>query len=182
VEPRFWSLVMQPFLISPAINFTDIAVAMKQDPGRSPEEVMRSAHPFPIFERWVGDRAVRGASGSGSGCQGQSQGQAVLVAPHTQVIMFTADFKDSAMQWPVFGAGARACAGSVYASNLLQIMHTQLLPLPAFQPEKNHRFSGRHNDTSWSYTELIYFWKTVANVISSGSGKRVVATTTAATL
>ena len=52
-EPRNFSLVKQPFLISPAINVGDVAVALKRRPGSRLEDAMRDAHPFPIFERFV---------------------------------------------------------------------------------------------------------------------------------
>jgi hypothetical protein len=67
-EPRNYSLVMQPFLISPAINVGDVAVALKRRPGSRLEDAMRDAHPFPIFERFVEEdvyvdrRAGRGAT------------------------------------------------------------------------------------------------------------------------
>ena len=57
---------------------------------------MRRAHPFPIFERWVSkDVVVRGRTAVKAG---------------TQVMMFTADFRDADVAWPVFGAGPRVGA------------------------------------------------------------------------
>ena len=43
-QPRFYSLLMQPFLLSPAINIGDICVALKTHPSLSPEEAMRCVH------------------------------------------------------------------------------------------------------------------------------------------
>ena len=112
-QPRYYSLILQPFLVSPAINVGDIAVAMKANPKLSLDAAMRQMHPFPIFERWVEkDVVVRGK---------------VAVRANTQVIMFTADFRDSKTVWPAFGAGPRACAGTTLALGLLQAMHSQML-------------------------------------------------------
>jgi cytochrome P450 len=120
-QPRYYSLILQPFLVSPAINVGDIAVAMKSNPQLGLEAAMRQMHPFPIFERWVEkDVVVRGN---------------VAVKANTQVIMFTADFRGSKAAWPAFGAGPRACAGTTLALGLLQAMHGQMLGHPAFLPE-----------------------------------------------
>ena len=43
-QPRFYSLLMQPFLLSPAINIGDICVAFKTHPSLSPEEAMRCVY------------------------------------------------------------------------------------------------------------------------------------------
>ena len=59
-EPRYYSLILQPFIVSPAINVGDIAVALKLNPDLNLEDAMRDMHPFPIFERFV-KRDVKGA-------------------------------------------------------------------------------------------------------------------------
>ena len=150
-QPRYYSLILQPFLVSPAINVGDIAVAMKANRDLGLEAAMRRMHPFPIFERWVNkDVVVRGKT---------------RVRAGTQVIMFTADFKDSAANWPVFGAGPRACAGTTLALGLLNAMRSQLLGRPEFHPERGHRFSGRNNDGNTTIGEVWYFVKTVLPIV-----------------
>jgi len=58
-EPRYFSLILQPFLISPTINTGDIMCASKMcPPGATFDQVLRSFHPFPIFERWVDSPVV----------------------------------------------------------------------------------------------------------------------------
>ena len=74
-EARYYSLVMQPFLLSPAINLGDVAVAMHSNPTMTPEQAMRAAHPFPILERFVGAGGARLRDGS------------LVVPPNTQVVM-----------------------------------------------------------------------------------------------
>jgi hypothetical protein len=71
-EPRYWSLLMQPFLLSPAINLGDICVALKRFPDLKPEAAIRRAHPFPILERFVGEHGARRPDGT------------FAVAPNTQ--------------------------------------------------------------------------------------------------
>ena len=74
-EARYYSLVMQPFLLSPAINLGDVAVAMHSNPTMTPEQAMRAAHPFPILERFVGAGGARLRDGT------------LVVQPNTQVVM-----------------------------------------------------------------------------------------------
>jgi hypothetical protein len=154
-EPRFISLLLQPFLISPAINVTDIAVAMKRHPGLSLEDALRKMHPFPILERFLREDVL---------VDGR-----VAVRANTQAVLFTSDFCDAA--WPPFGAGPRACAGTAMAMALLRPMLTELVPLQRFQPETGHRFSGRHNDGTLTLAEALYFARTVGGVVL-GAGRR----------
>jgi hypothetical protein len=151
-QPQFYSLLLQPFFLSTAINFSDIAVAVKRHPGLSSEEAMRRMHPFPILERWVGKEPALFPDGS------------VAMASSQQVIMFTSDFASSSLSWPVFGTGPRSCAGSAFALPLVRLLRTELLPLGIFNPESNHLYSGRNNDSSWTMSELVYFCKTVFSV------------------
>lgn len=54
----------QPFIISPAINLGDIAVALQlAPPGTSPDAAVRDMHPFPIFERVVEKAILHPATG-----------------------------------------------------------------------------------------------------------------------
>ena len=150
-KPRYYSLILQPFLISPAINVGDIAVAMKANPELNLEAAMRQMHPFPIFERWVDkDVVVRGK---------------VAVRANTQVMMFTSDFRDSKTPWPAFGVGPRKCAGTTLALGLLQTMHSEMLKHPAFEPGRGHKYSGRNNDGITTPGEIWYFVKTVFPIV-----------------
>ena len=164
-EPRYYSLIMQPFLVSPAINVGDIAVAMKAHPDLALEPAMRRMHPFPIFERWVDkDVVVDGR---------------IAVRADTQVIMFTSDFANSKHLWPAFGTGPRACAGTSMALGVLNAIHQKMLGRPGFEPERGHKFSGRNNDGVTSRSEVWYFAKTVLPVVFGFGGEK---TTEAAAL
>ena len=77
--PQYYSLILQPFIISPIINTGDIMVAMKRCGVHiSLEDAIRLYHPFPILERYVtSDVLYKGK---------------VVVPAHTQIMMFTSDF------------------------------------------------------------------------------------------
>jgi hypothetical protein len=149
-KPRFYSLLMQPFLISPAINLGDIAVAMKLNPKLSATDAVRAEHPFPIFERFVGNSGVR------------RHDRSLAIKPNTQVIMFSMDFAGS---FPIFGAGPRSCVGASFAQPLINLIDEMLRPHALFQPQLGHRYSGRNNDSIWSLSESIYRIKKVASVL-----------------
>ena len=156
-EPRYYSLILQPFLLSPCINVGDVAVTLKAQPTLTLEEAIRAAHPFPIFERFV--RAdVKGADGR------------VAVKAGTQVIIFTSDLVGSDAVWPVFGCGPRACAGTNLALALMRPLHATLREAEAFQPARNHRFSGRNNDGAVSLAETLYFLRVVLPVVLFSRG------------
>ena len=146
-EPRNYSLIMQPFLISPAINVGDVAVALKRRPGSRLEDAMRDAHPFPIFERFVEEdvyvdrRAGRGATSS-CGPANALKPRRLAVKKNTQVIMFTSDFRGSDVPWPVFGAGPRMCAGTSAALGVLRVVASTLAAAgEAFAPEAGKKAS-----------------------------------------
>ena len=151
-EPEYYSLILQPFIISPSINVGDILVAVKlSPPGTSLEMAMRKYHPFPLFERYV-DHDI------------SIDGRNVLIKANTQVEMFLSDFKDSA-KWPLFGAGERVCAGRHLAMPLLKVLHTELTPLSNFDPSKNHLYSGRSNDDSLTVSQALFFLNTIGSII-----------------
>jgi hypothetical protein len=180
-ESDFYSIILQPFFISPMINTGDIMVGLIRNKLSSLpleremglEDAIRMFHPFPIFERFVTSDIL-----SKSGTR--------LVPSGTQVIMFTEDFNkfpahDSGhnfgekssgpFPWPIFGAGERACAGTHLALPYLRILKEQFtendtegnwITHDLFKPEVNHRYSGRHLDNQMhSLSELPYFIKTV---------------------
>jgi hypothetical protein len=155
--PQYWSLVMQPILLSPAINAGDIAVALKYMPGKNLDEAMRAMHPFPILERWVDRDIVHPRTSK------------LAVRKNSQVIMFTSDFRGSAYPWAVFGVGPRQCAGTQLAMAYLKALKEELADHAdakgRFVPEKGHRYSGRNNDGTSSVAEVMYFIRTILPVI-----------------
>jgi hypothetical protein len=49
----FFSLILQPFLISPTINTGDSVVAFLRYPELVVSDALRQMHPFPILERFI---------------------------------------------------------------------------------------------------------------------------------
>jgi len=147
VDPERYSLLVQPFLISPAINTCDIMVAL-ESAGKDVnlDDAIRRAHPFPILERLIKD-PVKDRAGR------------VLVPRNTQVLLFAEDFED-VNAWPIFSSGRRACAGAHFARSYLAVLRSSLLGNPLFQPKDGHRFSGRNNDTM-KWDEMVYFARVI---------------------
>lgn len=158
-EPEYFSLLLQPFLISPMINVGDILCAVKltnDGPPCSIENVIRKMHPFPIFERYIEHDII--------------QNGATAIKANTQVIMFTSDFNNCSNDnnsWPIFGSGTRMCAGRHLALPFLKILASDLAVLgDNFQPLKGHKFSGRHKDGQVdSVHEYVYFICTVLSAL-----------------
>lgn len=148
-QSEYYSLILQPFLISPCINVTDIMTAVKMisSGDMSMDTIMREMHPFPILERYVAKDVYHNGR--------------LVVAANTQVIMFTSDFNKNNYPWPVFGSGKRSCAGMHLAIPLLQVLRSELSRSKLFKPEVNHRYSGRNNDNNMSILEFWYFANTV---------------------
>jgi hypothetical protein len=160
-DSRYYSLILQPFIISPCINTGDVMCAVAMCPeGSTLDQCLRAYHPFPIFERYA-DKDVFDSNGSSSSKDSnqtddrtntsQPNPPTPLVPAHTHVLMFTSDFRNSDYPWPVFGAGPRSCAGAHLATPFLKILHQEFVALAAndsrlFQPLRGHKYSGRHLD------------------------------------
>ena len=162
-QPEHFSLIMQPFIISPVINVGDImcAAALEARKLGSLEKVtldacLRQWHPFPILERFVHEDVLVGGS--------------VAVRAGSQCLVFTQDLRGSAA-WPVFGAGPRACAGMHLAMPFLKVLMADLCSAEVeqrFCPLSGHEQSGRHHDGQLgSAGEAWYFVKTVAKALAA---------------
>jgi hypothetical protein len=150
-QPEFYSLILQPFIISPSINVSDIMVAIKLQSNLSVEDAIRKMHPFPILERFVDKNIV-------------ANGEILVKAP-VHVLMFMSDLVNHDFAWPLFGGGARICAGQHLAMPLIRTIHNTLNSAPNYDPCLNHKYSGRNNDKLWSWGERFYFLKTIAYTI-----------------
>ena len=129
-------------------------VALKIAPsGSTVEAAIRKMHPFPIFERFI-DHDV------------SLNGKTVDIKANTQVEMFVPDFAESSYNWPIFGAGDRVCAGKHLAVPFLRVLDTELRSNVNFQPQINHKYSGRNNDTNLTFSEIFYFVTRICFVIS----------------
>ncbi|OQR90826.1 hypothetical protein THRCLA_09194 [Thraustotheca clavata] len=148
-DPEYFSLLLQPFFISPAINVSDVAVTMGSLAKRNMiddnlaemiNKALDMAHPFVISERYLEHGLVT---------------DGLNIAPGTQVfipmdIMTT----DNVIR---FGAGARKCPGQYQGIALmLGIFQKQVLASEKFQPSQGHLYSGRDQDGQETFSELVY--------------------------
>ncbi|RHY97519.1 hypothetical protein DYB37_001713 [Aphanomyces astaci] len=151
-DPEFFSVLIQPFLVSPAINISDIAVQVRQqlvhtntrDPAKNITDLihaaMDSAHPFVLLERFL----PLGL-----------HDDLVQIAPGTHVFipvdMITTD---AAIR---FGAGGRKCPGThLGMACMLGIFSAEVLQHDKFQPHVGHLYSGRDQDGQESLQETIF--------------------------
>ncbi|KAH7488422.1 hypothetical protein PRIC1_007461 [Phytophthora ramorum] len=152
-EPEYFSLILQPFVISPAINQTDVAVAVKEwvqstsaTQPVTPEIIRQcvcSAHPFPVVERYFPD------------------GVATMdIAPNTHVLIPLDEMAGGAFAAGfdlTFGAGSRVCVGRHIAMKAMVGLFTDdFVRSDMFQPKLNHKYSGRHNDGKETVAEILY--------------------------
>ncbi|POM57907.1 Hypothetical protein PHPALM_37523 [Phytophthora palmivora] len=169
-EPEYYSLILQPFVISPAINLTDIAVVVKEWVNITPApetitpEIIRqcvcSAHPFPVVERYFpcGDDALN-------------------IPANTHVLIPLDEMADDAFAAGVdltFGAGSRVCIGRHMAMKAMVGLFTDaFVRSNRFQPRLNHKFSGRHNDGEETVAETLYQLQFVVRTIGSAAINRL---------
>lgn len=166
---EYWSLLLQPFFISPAINITDIAVTLtckefkeefklgENRHGFDMERIILCAinykHPFPIFERWFP--------------HGLKDRQQFIIEPNTHCFLPIDEIgrncynKSTAVTyWSAFGAGNRACGGKDIAMTLCtKIFHVLLTHQRSeekFKPWIDHNYSGRDNDFKESLSQTFY--------------------------
>jgi len=150
LDPSEIDYIIQPFLISPAINMTDIMCSVVPDPSITDTQLIYKsilkAHPFPFFERYI-TKTIDS------------------VPPRTHIFMPIGDVATSANKadWMCFGVGPRSCPGQKIALCILEIFVHYLPTSPQFAPKVGHLYSGRHNDKQ--IPNLWYCLKTMAGAI-----------------
>jgi hypothetical protein len=171
-----YSVVMQPFIISPMINISDICVAWFDSKHKLPctnNDIMRcisQQHPFPILERFIEYNLYDPINNE------------LIVPAFTQVFIpldensnnksECSSEKENGAQnirnsnWIAFGAGERRCGGTIYALNVLRPMLCQLeLARPIVHARVGHAWSGRHNDSSTvTFFQTFYQMKVILHI------------------
>eukprot|EP00300_Choanocystis_sp_HF-7_P007280 c15197_g1_i1.p1 GENE.c15197_g1_i1~~c15197_g1_i1.p1 ORF type:complete len:493 (+),score=84.04 c15197_g1_i1:211-1479(+) len=153
-DPSVYSLIAQPLLISPSINVSDIAVTMKRHPGMSIEDSIRTAHPFPVLERFLEHELTTT----------NLKGEEVHFPAGTQVVAFldTAPWSTECRNWAPFGSGVRQCTGRLQAMSLMRPLAKAMADNNhSIEPEQGHLYSGRHNDNKNSFDADLFFAKAV---------------------
>ena len=121
------SAILQPFIISPQINIPDIMVQWKKNPNNSLNEILASAHPFPILERYLDG---------------------------IQYIHWMLPNKKKTLNW---GIGPRKCLGMALANSILErILWHFNKNYNKIYPEIEHMYSGRNNDNNFNIIEIYY--------------------------
>jgi len=183
------SVIAQPFMISPQINFSDVfaslfsyvksdlslqtillkSVATKdfKTLGFFILETLRLHHPFPVLERELEDDF----SYKSFKC---SKGTQVFILLDS--FNHTKDFsiepwqsgEYSAYKSLLFGAGKRICAGKHIALHCLSYMLIEMIKhysLETIKPYHNHFYSGRTNDQQDSKAMIFYQCKTAGKIL-----------------
>ena len=151
-QPECFSVVLQPFIISPMINVSDIAVSIekyasnynKKDINSFIDYCILMEHPFPMLERYD-------------------------ASTNTQIFINLSELKDARFN---YGYGPRACLGRLYAIEFLKEFFQPILNLnyENFKPKVNHLYSGRDNDRSnlkESFYQVKYFLKKSFSLLKS---------------
>jgi hypothetical protein len=160
-KPENYSVIMQPFIISPMINISDIAVSIKNSLDNQKkftddltfiENCLFNNHPFPILERY--DESTNTQYFIDLRNMNEIQG-----------------IDSNAIN---FGLGFRACLGRTYAKEFMKCFFPPLMKnQELFQPEKNHLYSGRDNDKV-NFTESLYQIKVLILVLFSEMKRRII--------
>jgi len=150
-KPIFYSIIMQPFVISPMINMSDIAVNIgkyynNRKNLESFEEFVEYCiyvdHPFPFLERF------------------DSNTNTHILIDLTN-LKHNSNFDGKLLN---FGMGKRSCLGRVFAKEFLNSFFKNLSVYHSFKPNENHLYSGRDNDKV-NLNQSLYQIKTILKVI-----------------
>lgn len=153
-DPLYYSIILQPFIISPMINIPDIAIYINKY--ETIDEAIFYHHPFPLLERYIEkDLYINNE---------------LIIKKNTQVfIPYDTIFKNidyNKNKTLIFGSGPRKCAGINYAYGILKPLFKILKNNKNFKPEKNHKYSGRNNDNdTYIFYPLYIVIKLIINSI-----------------
>jgi len=156
-KPEFYSVIAQPFIISPMINVSDImsnaqtllskSLLNSNDDisNETINKIIYSYHPFPILERY------------------DSLTNTQYFIPLESLTNFNNYNEENKIL--VFGMGVRKCPGQTYAYIVLKKMISMyFMNIDKFNPSLNHKFSGRNNDI-FVLSETIYMAKMLIKII-----------------
>lgn len=159
-QPEYYSVIMQPFIISPMINIADIMCNYQTLISKGVlsvndkitfdliDKIIYSYHPFPILERYD-------------------------VITNTQyfipldVVTNYKNFNEDS-KFLSFGYGPRKCAGSQYTYQIMEVLLSEYNKnTHLFNPTKNHKYSGRINDKFNLYETLYMLYKIICIILDA---------------
>lgn len=169
------SSILQPFFISPMINYSDIFVTIydykKYFPHNGFNEIdaenfimecIRLKHPFPILERMITTSFFHNDIKYNKGTQ-----------VYIELDRFKQDKLFKPNRWNnrnniykniPFGIGYRRCLGKNFALKSIIPILIELSKSDEFldiNPKIEHLYSGRDNDNKLSLSEILYFMGTI---------------------
>lgn len=137
------SAVAQPYIISPQINIPDILVEWQKDPNKDLEDILVSAHPFPILERFH---------------------------KGTQYI-FWMDKNCKDINWGI--GKRKCMGMTLAKIILNEIFTNLKPHLNRINAKQNHRYSGRDNDNNLSLKESLYLGYNFIKILLMAICKRI---------
>ena len=156
-KPECFSFIMQPFIISPMINISDIAVTLnkfsKEYEDKKFDNYLRyldyclfNEHPFPVLERYE---------------------ESTNTQYFVDLKRLRKEVPESEGNIVNFGIGIRGCLGRVYAKEFIKSFFEDYMDKKElFKPEENHLYSGRDNDNV-NFYESLYQMRVLFTVIKN---------------
>ena len=151
-SPEYYSVIMQPFIISPMINVSDIMTNYQLLINNKKiqinekitndliDKIIYSYHPFPILERYDSIKNIQ------------------YFIPLDNLTNY--ENYDNNTKILSFGYGPRRCAGSQYMYKIMEILlNSYQENVCLFNPIKNHKYSGRINDIFHLYESLYMLYE-----------------------
>lgn len=156
-KPEYYSIILQPFIISPMINVSDIMVSAQSLLSQSLisnyedinnnliNKIIYSYHPFPILERF------------------NPLTNTQYFIPLDQLARF--HNYSNLYKNLVFGVGPRRCSGQLYAYIILnKFIDIYFKNQKKINPLLNHKYSGRNND-NFNLKESLYMGKILLKLL-----------------
>lgn len=162
-NPEYFSVVLQPFVVSPSINMSDIGFSIKKHKKEYNvmthkefldyvEHCIYQNHPFPFLERYDSSTNTY---------------YLIELANLKNVVNYNGAIFN-------FGYGPRKCVGRAQARIFIDSFFKALLDKECFKPEEGHLYSGRNNDENFNIGESIYQVKIILGVIYSEFRKFII--------
>jgi len=148
---------MQPFIISPMINMSDIAVLLHKNSDQYLKNnfasfysyldfCLFSDHPFPVLERFDKETNTQ------------------YVIDLRTLPNYVSEKEGNSLN---FGVGIRGCLGRFYAKEFIQGFFEDFVKEKnLFKPKQGHLFSGRDND-NFDLNESFYQIKLLFKVLKN---------------
>jgi len=156
-KPECYSILMQPFIISPMINMSDIAVLLAKNSEKYSNNgfdnfftyldfCLYYDHPFPVLERY------------------DQESNTQYFIDLRSLKNFIDEKEGNSLN---FGYGVRSCLGRFYAKEFIRGFFEKFMKQEElFKPKEGHLYSGRDNDDG-DFGESVYQIKILFKVLKN---------------